>query len=160
MVAMKAKILIPIVIVVVAAVALIFLYANYLSPKPTDQDWRTGPGTARRPPSGLTANQTVFAQYFSNMGLATDGWSGFEDVTESYSSNDNVIVLVNSTNTVTVLAYVDDTGNGGLFNGVEKELAMPVGLGTMNLGKLQPSSYVVRVIVNDVCVKNLPFTVT
>jgi len=60
---------------------------------------------------------------------------------------------------VTLLAYVDDMGNHGLFTGVEKELAMPVGLGTLNLGKLQPGSYVVRVIVNDVCVKNLLFTV-
>ncbi|HEY4675409.1 MAG TPA: hypothetical protein VIH48_05080 [Candidatus Bathyarchaeia archaeon] len=156
---MKAKILIPILIIVVVVVALIFLYPNYLSPNPTGQNWKTGPGTARNPPSGLTANQTVFAQYFSNMGLVTDGWSGFENATESFSSNDDVIVLVNATNTVTLLAYVDDMGNHGLFTGVEKELAMPVGLGTLNLGKLQPGSYVVRVIVNDVCVKNLLFTV-
>lgn len=93
------------------------------------------------------------------MFLVTDGWNGFENITESFSSGDNVIALVNATSTVTLLAYVDDSGNRGLFTGVEKEQDLTVGLTAINLGRFQPSSYVVRVIVNDVCVENLVFEV-
>ena len=94
------------------------------------------------------------------MGLVTDGWRGFEDTTESFSSSDNVIVLVNATSTVTLSAYVDDSGNRGLFTGVEKEQNVDVGLTAINLGKFQPSSYIARVLVNDVCIENLVFEVT
>ena len=107
----------------------------------------------------LVKNLTALAQYFSKMVLVTDGWNGFENITESFSSGDNVIALVNATSTVTLLAYVDDSGNRGLFTGVEKEQDLTVGLTAINLGRFQPSSYVVRVIVNDVCVENLVFEV-
>lgn len=156
---MKARILTLVLIIVVIAGGLVYLFRDYLIPKPAGQNWRTGPGTARQPPSGLAKNLTVFAQYFSKMGLVTDGWNGFENITESFPSSDNVIVLVNATNTVTLLVYVDDSGNRGLFTGVEKEQNLSVGLTAINLGKFQPSSYVVRVIVNDVCVENLVFEV-
>src|SRR3990172_816299 len=153
---MKAKSLILILIVIVAVVGvLIFALRDSFLPKPVGSDWRTGPGTARNPPSGLAKNQTLFAQYFSNMGLVTDGWAGFEDVTNSFSSNDNVIVLANSTNAVTLLVYVDDAGNRGLYTGVEAEKDVGVGLEAISLGKFQPGSYIVRVFTNDVCVENL-----
>ncbi len=157
---MKARILILILVAVVVVSGLVYLFRDYLVPKPAGQDWRTGPGTARHPPSGLAKNLTVFAQYFSTMSLVTDGWSGFENATESFSSNDNVIVLANATSTVTLLVYVDDSGNGGLFTGVENEQNITAGLTAINLGKFQPSTYVVRVIVNDVCIENLVFEVT
>jgi len=158
---MKAKSLILILVVIVAVVGvLIFALRDSFLPKPTGSDWRTGPGTARNPPSGLTKNETVFAQYFSEMGLVTDGWIGFEDIANTFSSNDNVIVLANSTNAVTLLVYVDDTGNRGLYTGVEAEKNVAVGLEAINLGKFQPGSYIVRVFTNDVCVENLVFEVT
>jgi hypothetical protein len=85
--------------------------------------------------------------------------TGLKISTVSFSSDDNVIALVNATSTVTLLAYVDDSGNRGLFTGVEKEQDLTVGLTAINLGRFQPSSYVVRVIVNNVCVENLVFEV-
>ena len=30
--------------------------------------------------AGLVKNLTAFAQYFSKMGLVTDGWNGFENI--------------------------------------------------------------------------------
>ena len=156
---MKAKILILILITIIVVGVLFFASQNFFAPKSVDQDWRTGTGTARQPPSGLAKNLTVFNQYFSNIVLVTDGWSGVEDATESFSSIDNVIVLSDAKSTVTILVYIDDAGNRGLFTGVEKEQNLTVGLTAINLGKFQPSSYVVRVIVNDVCVENLVFGV-
>ena len=158
---MKAKNLILLLIVIAAVVGvLIFALRDSFLPKPASLDWRTAPGTSRNPPSGLAKNQTVFAQYFSEMGLVTDGWTGFEDVTSSFSSNDNVIVLANCTNAVTLLVYVDDSGNRGLYTGVEAEKNVAVGLTAISLGKFQPSSYIVRIFANEVCVENLVFEVT
>jgi hypothetical protein len=157
---MNVKILILVVVVIVVVGVSVFALQDYFAPKPAGQDWRTGAGTARQPPSGLSKNQTVFDQYFSNMVLVTDGWSGVEDATESFSSSDNVVVLADAKSTVTLLVYVDDAGNRGLFTGVEKEQNTAVGLSAINMGKFQPSSYIVRVLVNDVCIDNLVFEVT
>lgn len=163
---MKARNLIVIIILIAAVVGVLLFamrgsfFSEPFYPEPVLQDWRTGPGTARQPPFGLAKNETVFAQYFSEMSLVTDGWTSFEDATNSFSSSENVILLANCTNAVTLFVYVDDAGNRGLYTGVESEKNTVAGLGTINLGKFQPSSYIVRVFANDVCVENLVFEVT
>ena len=56
---MKARILTLVLITVVIAGGLVYLFRDYLIPKPAGQNWRTGPGTARQPPSGLVKNVTA-----------------------------------------------------------------------------------------------------
>jgi hypothetical protein len=160
---MKTKIkLIVILVAVVLIGVLAFAVLNQPASNqtPNGQNWRTAAGTNRSPPSGLTKNSTLFAQYFAKMDLVTDSSTGFDSATQSFTSAQDVIVLANTTSPVTLLVYVDNTGNRGAYTGVEKEQPLPLGLTALNLGKFQPSTYVVRVLVNDVCIENLQFTVT
>ena len=165
---MKARNLIVIIVVIAVVVGVLiftlrgsfFPPAFYPEPVQSLEDWRTAPGTVRQPPNGLVKNETVFAQYFSDMSLVTDGWTSFDDATNSFSSSQNVILLANCTNTANVLVYVDDAGNRGSYAGIESERNTTIGLNTIYLGKLQPGSYIARVLANEICVGNLVFEVT
>ncbi|MFQ5951417.1 MAG: hypothetical protein ACE5KH_04975, partial [Candidatus Geothermarchaeales archaeon] len=153
---MKSRILVPILIVAVVGVGLVYFLLGPTDQRPASEDWRSGEGTTRRPPSGHSADETVFGQYFSDMGLVTSGWSGLDDVRDTFSPGDSVSVLVEVTDSVAVLVYVDDLGNRGLFTGVEREQSLTPGLEAIDVGTFAPGSYVARVVVNDqVLVRNL-----
>jgi hypothetical protein len=75
-----------------------------------------------------------------------------------YGAADHVVVLVQATTAVETRLCVAVRDGGGSIVG-DRTASLTAGTGQVDLGTFSARSYVVRVGVGGVLVKNLPFTV-
>lgn len=112
--------------------------------------------------AGGTANEESFNQYFSEMLLydETRGGSPLIDTEAgpTYFSDTPVSVEVESTTSVEVRFCVEERRGGGEIN-FDEIRTVSEGENIISLGVFNPGSYIVRVIIEDVLVRNLPFVV-
>ncbi len=109
---------------------------------------------------GGTADEAKFAQYFSSMDLVsqTTGQTGTPaDNGVAFAVSEPLVIQVGNTAGVSVRACVQ------FFNGntiaFDQTSTLPVGQSEIVLGAFPgKGNYVVRMIVDGVLVKNLPFT--
>jgi hypothetical protein len=121
---------------VIAVVIVLGLVMVVLVPLVLDPD---GDGWDYELPGDGGANSTAFALYYSEMGL---------------------VLYFNVTKAHTVRLWVDSRDTGDHMVGTEEQEDLLGGITTLNMMQLNPGSYVARVIVDDVLVRNLIFEIT
>lgn len=108
---------------------------------------------------GGTADEAAFAQYFESMELLNQatgqpGSQGEEGM--EFASSDALVIRVVSKSEVLVRACIQSRSGGGKIP-FDQSMTLPSGEGFFPIGTVPPGTYVVRVIVDDTLVKNLPF---
>lgn len=108
---------------------------------------------------GGTADEAKFDRHFTRMELInkTTGQPGQEGEPQ-FASTEQLAIQIDSAAKVPVRACVQERRGGGKIPFDETQ-TVPQGVGTLSLGSFAPGSYVVRVIVDDVLVKNLAFAI-
>ena len=111
---------------------------------------------------GGTAEEAKFAQHFTRMELVNEatGEPGQPDQegVPQFAPAAQLAIQVESVDEVSVRACIQERRGGGKI-AFDQSLTAPQGPGNFSLSSFAPGSYVVRVIVNGILVKNLPFTV-
>jgi hypothetical protein len=119
-----------------------------------------------RPPEdcgvGGTADESAFSQHFSQMELvsAAAGEPGAEDpeMGTMFAPADTLEIRAQTVNSVEMRACVQErVGGGGIV--FDQTLALPQGSTSLPLGSFSEGSYVIRVAVGGVLVRNLSFGV-
>lgn len=111
---------------------------------------------------GGTADEAKFAQHFTLMELVNEatGQPGPLDAEGGlqFAATDRLAIRTESLAEISVQACVQERKGGGKipFNQTQ---TVGQGADSFSLGSFAPGSYVVRVIVDGVLVKNLPFVV-
>ncbi len=110
---------------------------------------------------GGTADEALFGQYFESMELVnantwqpgTQGENGVE-----FAAGEPLLIMFDAKTDVEVRACIQNTvGGGGIA--FDQTSSFSSGENEFSLGVFEPSSYVIRVIVDGVLVKNFPFEV-
>ncbi|OGO20831.1 MAG: hypothetical protein A2Z14_02565 [Chloroflexi bacterium RBG_16_48_8] len=111
---------------------------------------------------GGVANEDLFNDVFESMGLfyATTGAPG-EAGPEGeirFDPNDELEITFESKTDVSIRACLEERKGGGkiLFNETE---SFPAGVHSFTLGTYSKGGYVVRMILDETLVKNLPFRI-
>ena len=111
--------------------------------------------------AGGTADKAAFAQHFTSMELVNEatGQPGQPDQEgePQFASSDPLAIRVESRSRVSVRACVEQRRGGGKI-AHDQTHTLAQGAGSASLGSFAPGPYVVRVIVDGVLVKNLPFS--
>ncbi|MBI4282276.1 MAG: hypothetical protein HY672_02145 [Chloroflexi bacterium] len=108
---------------------------------------------------GGSADQTAFAEHFSQMAVVMEGQDASSSVEEPvFGSDDTVEVVATSIADTSTNLCLQERKGGGQIRYDETPI-LYVGENRVSLGSFGKGDYVVRVIVDDVLVKNLTFTV-
>ena len=111
---------------------------------------------------GGTADEALFAEYFSDMQLVIEGTDEVPPPgSESgalVSTGDSLTVKMQVLKTATVRACVQERAGGGGIPADETRTVQP-GEAYLPLGEFEKGSYVARIIVDGTLVKNLTFEV-
>jgi len=108
---------------------------------------------------GGTADTARFDQYFRTMVLVsqTTGQPGPEGENGAELAREDALVIqVDARTEVSVRGCVQPRSGGGKIP-FDQTQTLPQGRGAVSMGTFEPGSYVVRVIVDGILVKNLPF---
>ena len=115
-----------------------------------------------RPPescavSGGTADESAFAQHFTQMAVVAEGQVAAEEEGVFNSTDTLEVVAVSLADTATNLCLQERKGGGKIrYN---ETPTLHEGEDRATLGSFGGGDYVIRVIVDGVLVKNLPFSV-
>lgn len=113
--------------------------------------------------AGGTADEVKFAQHFTWMEIVNEvtGSPGEPDQEggSQFSSSDRITITTDNINDILLRACVEERKGGGEIT-LDRTQDLPSGFGSMSLGSFEPGSYVVRVIIDGILVRNLPFSVT
>ena len=111
---------------------------------------------------GGTADEAKFSQYFAQMELvdATTGQPGPVDPESGpqFAATAKLEIRAKSKAPVALRACVQSRRGGGKIP-FDQTQSLPLGPGSLSLGSFAPGSYVVRVVVDGVLVRNLTFMV-
>ena len=111
---------------------------------------------------GGTADETKFAQHFTWMEIVNEatGSPGESDPEGGFqfTSSDPLAITTDNINEVSLRACVAERKGGGKIP-LDKTQDLSSGSGSISLGSFEPGSYVVRVIVDGILVRNIPFSV-
>ncbi|GEM_PF-2537256 len=110
---------------------------------------------------GGTADTAKFNQYFISMALISQasGQPGPEGENGAqYSPGEALAIRAESKSEVAVRACIQPRG-GGTSLAFDQTQTMPQGTGTFSIGTFQKGTFVIRVIVDGVLVKNFPFEI-
>ncbi|HEY42377.1 MAG TPA: hypothetical protein G4O11_00130 [Anaerolineae bacterium] len=112
--------------------------------------------------AGGTADEAAFAQHFKSMGIVNQatGSPGEPDPEGGYqfSSSDQLALTTDSITDTSLRACIEERRGGGKIV-FDQTPTMSQGTASMPLGSFEPGSYVVRVILDGVLVRNLPFSI-
>lgn len=108
---------------------------------------------------GGVADEAVFAQHFSQMAVVIEGQDASPPVEEpAFDPNDTLEVVATSVvDTATNLCLQERKGGGQIR--YDETPILYAGENRASLGSFGKGDYVLRVIVDDVLVRNLTFTV-
>ena len=113
--------------------------------------------------AGGTADEPKFTQHFIWMEIVNQatGSPGEPDPEGGprFTSSDQLAIITDNINEVSLRACIVERKGGGKIP-FDKTQDLPSGSGSISLGSFEPGSYVVRVIVEGILVRNLPFSVT
>jgi hypothetical protein len=122
-------------------------------------------GAAKPPEScgvGGTADDTAFAQHFAMMELVNKvtGEAGQQDPEAgvAFAAGDLLAIRVNALGDVSVRTCVQGRDSGGRI-ALDQNITAEKGERLLPLASFPKGSYVVRVIIDGVLVKNLPLAV-
>jgi len=108
------------------------------------------------------ADEARFAQLFRSMELvsATTGLPGEpdEEGTPRFTAGDELQIVTDNLGALGIRACVQERRRAGTIAG-EREGSLPAGRALIPLGSFEEGDYVVRVLVERVLVRNLPFSV-
>ncbi len=112
--------------------------------------------------AGGTADEMKYAQHFTWMEIVneTTGSPGEPDPEggTQFASTIQLGITMDSIDEVSIRVCVEERRGGGEI-ALDKTQDLPSGSGNISLGSFEPGSYVVRVIVDGVLVRNLPFSI-
>jgi len=122
-------------------------------------------GAAKPPEScgvGGTADEALFAKHFSAMELVnkTTGQPGQQDPEAgvAFTAGNSLAIRVNALGNISVRTCVEGRGGGSKI-ALDQNISAEEGERLLPLASFPKGSYVVRVIVNGVLIKNLAFAV-
>jgi len=112
--------------------------------------------------AGGTADEAAFAQLFISMEIVNQatGSPGEPDPEGGYqfSSSDSLTLTTDSFTDTSLRACIEERRGGGKIV-FDQNQTVSQGTMSMSLGSFEPGSYVMRVIVDGVLVRNLPFSI-
>lgn len=108
---------------------------------------------------GGTADEAKFDELFAEMTLV-DGASGEPGSGDppTLAAGDQLIIQAQALDDVSVRACIEESRGGGEI-ALDEIQTMAAGESSFSIGTFEPGPYVIRVIVDDTLIKNLPFTV-
>ncbi len=113
--------------------------------------------------AGGTADEVKFNELFTEMGLVNTATGQpaqrKNEGEDKFSVDGSVTLQVDSLTDVTLKVCVEERRGGGEI-AFDQTIDINAGEGNLEIGALEVDSYVLRVIVDGVLVKNLPFEVT
>lgn len=112
--------------------------------------------------AGGTANEEMFNQYLTEMLLYDEIRGGSPlintEAGPTFFAGNPVSIQTDSLKSVDIRFCVEQRKGGGEIRFDEMRI-IPEGADIISLGQFEPGSYVIRVILDDVLVRNLPFVV-
>jgi hypothetical protein len=112
---------------------------------------------------GGTADEAKFAQHFRWMEIVNEATGSpgepAQEGGSQFTSSNRLTITTDSTNEVSLRACIAERKGGGEIT-FDKTHDLAAGSGSIPLGSFEPGSYVVRVIVDGILVRNLPFSIT
>lgn len=112
--------------------------------------------------AGGVADETKFTQHFTWMEIVNEatGSPGEPDQEggPQFAFSDRLAIHTDNIHEVSLRACVEERKGGGEIT-LDKTQNLSSGSGSISLGSFEPGSYVVRVIVDGILVRNIPFSV-
>jgi hypothetical protein len=110
---------------------------------------------------GGVADTVKFDEYFNTMALvnqATGNPGPDSDNGQQYAENETLVIQLEVKSEVTVQACIQPMGGGNSLP-LDESKTFSAGQASFDLGSFQKGNYVIRVIVDNILVKNFPFNI-
>jgi hypothetical protein len=109
---------------------------------------------------GGTADETLFGQNFASMELVdANTWQpGAAGENGAQFGQEPLLIMFDAKSGVDVRACIQNTRGGGKL-AFDQTVSFSAGSNEFPVGSFEPGTYVIRVIVDGVLVKNFPFEV-